>query len=238
MIRFFHAATALVLLTTLPFTATAEVRPKAGSRDARVTYANFVEGQVYHVSTRIRNITLIELGQGEEIRSVAAGDLESFQIDKLEGANVFTIKPVIEGASTNVTVETNRRFYFLQVSESRATPNWSVKFNAPGDGRSNRAAPSVRPLPTAPPKKMRYAVSRGSSGADFAPVGVSDDGQKTYFQIPPGAPMPSLFRVDSKGREYSVNSSTKAEIITVAARSERWVLRYGDDYICINGQEE
>jgi type IV secretion system protein VirB9 len=233
----FHAA-ALALLLTLPLTAVAEVRPKAGSRDARVTYAHFVEGQVYHVSTRIRNITLIELGQGEEIRSVAAGDLESFHIDKLEGANVFTIKPVIEGASTNVTVETNRRFYFLQVSESRATPNWSVRFNTPDDGRSSRRAPSVRPLPTAPPKKMRYAVSRGSSGADFAPVGVSDDGQKTHFQIPPGAPMPSLFRVDAKGREYAINSHAKGEIITVAARSERWVLRYGDDYICVTGREE
>ncbi|WP_134681472.1 TrbG/VirB9 family P-type conjugative transfer protein [Paracoccus ravus] len=238
MNRFSISVAALVLLTALPFTSAAEVRPKAGPRDARVTYANFVEGQVYHVSTRIRNITLIELGQGEEIRSVAAGDLESFQIDKLEGANVFTIKPVIEGASTNVTVETNRRFYFLQVSESRATPNWSVKFNAPGGGRRNRAAPNVRPLPTAPPKKMRYAVSQGTSGAEFAPVGVSDDGKKTYFQIPPGAPMPSLFRVDAKGREYSVNSHTKGEIITVAARSARWVLRYGDDYICVTGREE
>ncbi|MDS9469667.1 TrbG/VirB9 family P-type conjugative transfer protein [Paracoccus sp. MBLB3053] len=238
MNRFFHGAAALVLVTILPFSAIAEVRPKAGSRDARVTYASFVDGQVYHVSTRIRNITLIELGQGEEIRSVAAGDLESFQIDKLEGANVFTIKPVIEGASTNVTVETNRRFYFLQVSESRATPNWSVKFSAPGDHRSSRTAPSVRPLPTAPPKKMRYAISQGSSGAEFAPIGVSDDGQKTYFQIAPGAPMPSLFRVDAKGREYSVNSQSKGEIITVAARSERWVLRYGDDYVCITGQEE
>ncbi|MTH62462.1 TrbG/VirB9 family P-type conjugative transfer protein [Paracoccus litorisediminis] len=238
MNRFFHSAAALVFLTALPLTATAEVRPKAGSRDARVTYASFVEGQVYHVSTRIRNITLIELGQGEEIRSVAAGDLESFQIDKLEGANVFTIKPVIEGASTNVTVETNRRFYFLQVSESRAVPNWSVKFNSPGESRNSRSTPNVRPLPTAPPKKMRYAVSQGSSGADFAPIGVSDDGQKTYFQIPPGAPMPSLFRVDGKGREYSVNSNTKGEIITASARSERWVLRYGDDHICVTGREE
>ncbi|AWX92276.1 hypothetical protein DPM13_00405 [Paracoccus mutanolyticus] len=58
-----------------------------------------VDGQVYDIQTRIRNITLIELGPGEQIRSVAAGDLESFKVEKLEGPNVFTIKPVVEGAA-------------------------------------------------------------------------------------------------------------------------------------------
>lgn len=225
-------------ILALPLPALSEVRPKAGSRDSRVTYAQYVDGQVYHVSTRIRNITLIELSQGEQIQSVAAGDLESFRVEKLEGPNVFTIKPLIEGASTNVTVETNRRFYFLQVSEGKGTPNWLVKFSAAADRKSSasQSAPQVRPLPVLPPTPMRYAVSRGGKSISFAPVGVSDDGSKTYFQIPPGVPMPSIFRADEKGLEYAVNSTTKGSIVTVAGRSERWVLRYGDAYVCVTGQ--
>jgi type IV secretion system protein VirB9 len=228
------ASTAAIL--ALPCAALAEARPKAGSRDSRVTYAQFVDGQVYDVRTRIRNITLIELGQGEQIRSVAAGDLESFKVEKLEGPNVFTIKPVVEGAATNVTVETNRRLYFLQVSEGRGTPNWVVKFSVPGEGRAAQKAPQVRPLPEAPPKKMRYAVSRTTRRVGFAPIGVSDDGQKTYFQIPSGAPMPAVFRADDVGLEYAVNSKTEGSVITVAGRSQRWVLRYGDDYVCVTGE--
>lgn len=225
-------------LFSLPLHALAEVRPKSGSRDSRVTYAQYVDGQVYHVSTRIRNITLIELSQGEQIQSVAAGDLESFRVEKLEGPNVFTIKPLIEGASTNVTVETNRRFYFLQVTEGKGTPNWLVKFSAPAGKMTpaHQSAPQVRPLPGIPLKKMRYSVSRGSKAVNFAPVGVSDDGSKTYFQIPPGAPMPSIFRADESGLEYVVNSTTKSSVVIVAGRSERWVLRYGDAYVCVTGQ--
>lgn len=228
------ASTAAIL--ALPCAALAEARPKAGSRDSRVTYAQFVDGQVYDVRTRIRNITLIELGQGEQIRSVAAGDLESFKVEKLEGPNVFTIKPVVEGAATNVTVETNRRLYFLHVSEGRGTPNWVVKFSVPGEGRAVQKAPQVRPLAEVPPKKMRYAVSRTPRRVGFAPIGVSDDGQKTYFQIPSGAPMPAVFRADDTGLEYAVNSKTEGSVITVAGRSQHWVLRYGDDYVCVTGE--
>ena len=219
----------------LPVSALADATPRAGSHDARVTFANYVEGQVYNINTRVRNVTLVELGAGEQIQSIAIGDLESFQVDKLEGSNVFTVKPVIEGASTNLTVETTGRFYFLNVREGGGTPNWSVKFSVPGKRRAARSRPVVNPLPEPAARKMRYAISDGN-GAEFAPIGISDDGHKTYFQIPSGAPMPSIFRADAKGLEYAVNSSTTGSVITVQGRSERWVLRYGDQYICVTGQ--
>ncbi|WBU62212.1 TrbG/VirB9 family P-type conjugative transfer protein [Paracoccus albus] len=213
--------------------AIAETRPQAGNRDSRVTYATYQEGQVYTIHTRVRNVSLIELGNGETIRSIAIGDSEAFQVEKLEGSNVFTIKPVLAGVSANLTVETNRRFYFLNVVESgAATPNWSVKFTVPGGGRSGtRTAASVPP--EAP---MSYRVISRTSGADFTPVGISDDGRRTMFQVPPGAPIPSIFRADGQGQEYSVNTSVNGTIITVGARSERWVLRYGDQSVCVEGQ--
>ncbi|KRW97516.1 TrbG/VirB9 family P-type conjugative transfer protein [Paracoccus sp. MKU1] len=237
MIKPITTTAALALILAMPGLALAEARPQAGSRDSRVTYANYVSGQVYHVQTRVRNVTLIELGDGENIQSIAIGDSESFQIDKLEGANVFTVKPVVEGASTNMTVETDRRFYFMQVTETaRGTPSWSVKFSVPGSGRSTRRASSAAAEASATLPRMRYSVSTRSTGAEFAPVGVSDDGTKTFFKIPAGAPMPSVFRADAKGQEYTVNTTTNGTIITVAGRSERWVLRYGDSYVCVTGE--
>lgn len=220
--------TAAVIAMALPGLALAEAQPRAGNHDSRVTYASFQEGQVYMVRTRVRNVTLVELGDGETIRSIAIGDSEAFQVDKLEGSNVFTVKPVIPGASTNLTVETNRRFYFINVVESgQGTPNWSVKFTVPGARSSRSAAASV---PAEIP--MSYRVL-GGTGVKFRPTGASDDGRKTMIQIPPGAPIPAVFRADDQGREYSVNTSVNGNIITIGSRSERWVLRYGDDYVCI-----
>ncbi|MBB1499114.1 TrbG/VirB9 family P-type conjugative transfer protein [Paracoccus sp. MC1862] len=225
---------AALIALTVPAAVLAEARPRAGGNDSRVTYATFQEGQVYTVHTRVRNVTLVELGDGETIRSIAIGDSEAFQVDKLEGPNVFTIKPVLDGASTNLTVETNRRFYFINVVESsRVTPNWSVKFTVPGSGGTRSRAANAAAIPAEPP--MTYRVLNRKGAAEFAPVGISDDGKRTLFQIPPGAPIPSIFRADARGRETSVNSSVNGTIITVGARSERWVLRFGDEHVCVEG---
>ena len=207
-----------------------ETAPRPGSHDARVTYATYQEGQVYRINTRLRNVTLVELGIGEQIQSIAIGDLESFKIDKLERANLFIIKPVVAGATTNLTVETQRNIYFLQVTEGgRGTPNYSVKFTVPG---STRAATPGSEIPASLP--MTYKImKKGRALPDFAPVSISDDGRKTAFVIPPGAPMPTIFRADAKGQEYSVNAAVRGTTITVSTRSERWVLRYGEDFVCV-----
>ena len=102
----FPALGLLISITALP--ALAETAPKPGSHDARVTYATYQEGQVYRINTRLRNVTLVELGEGEKIQSIAIGDLESFKIDKLERANLFIIKPVVGGTSSNDTISVVR----------------------------------------------------------------------------------------------------------------------------------
>ena len=218
----------IACLSALP--ALAETAPKSGSLDARVTYATYREGQVYRITTRLRAVTLVELGEGEQIQSIAIGDLESFKIDKLERANLFIIKPVVAGATTNLTVETQRNIYFLQVTESaKANPNYSVKFTVPG---AKRGSSTGTDIPAAQP--MTYKVmKKGKKLPGFAPVSISDDGRKTSFVIPPGAPMPTIFRADAKGQEYSVNSAVTGTTITISSRSERWVLRYGEDYVCV-----
>lgn len=221
----------LISITALP--ALSETAPKPGSHDARVTYATYQEGQVYRINTRLRNVTLVELGEGEKIQSIAIGDLESFKIDKLERANLFIIKPVVAGATTNLTVETQRNIYFLQVTEGgKGNPNYSVKFTVPG---SARAATPGSEIPASLP--MTYKImKKGRALPGFAPVSISDDGRKTTFVIPSGAPMPTIFRADAKGQEYSVNSSVRGTTITVSTRSERWVLRYGEEYVCVTAE--
>lgn len=225
--------TAVLAFAAFAHAAHAETAPRSGSHDPRVTYATYQEGQVYRITTKLRNVTLVELGDGERIQSIAIGDLESFKIDKLERANLFIVKPVVPGASTNLTVETQKNIYFLQVTESsRANPQYSVKFTVPGTGH---AQPALAEIPPGIP--MTYKImKKGKTLPDFAPVSISDDGRKTTFLIPPGAPMPTIFRADARGQEYSVNSAVRGTKITVSTRSERWVLRYGDQYVCVTAE--
>lgn len=214
--------------------AGAETTGKAGSHDKRVTYATFQEGQVYFVPVQIGVVTVIEVGPGERVLSVVAGDTEAFKVDRLERPNIVVVKPVISDAGTNLTIETNQRIYFLSLRETtRQTPFFSLKFSAPAQ-RTATAAESEAIPPTRP---LTYKLSREASKKVFAPVSITDDGRKTYFRIPPGAPIPSVFRADAQGREYTVNKATKGTLITVPMVSERWVLRVGTEYVCVTGKE-
>lgn len=224
-------AAALAIALLFPGSLSAEVSPSPGSHDARVTYATYHEGQVYRIRTRLKTVTLVELGDGERIQSVAIGDLESFKVDKLERPNLFILKPVVAGAATNVTVETNRHIYFLYVQEvSRGEPMYSVKFTVPGA----RTAAAASEIPPGTP--LTYRILKRRDLPDFAPLTIIDDGRKVTFAIPPDAPMPTVFRADESGRETSINARVDGTHITVTSRSARYVLRYGDAYLCIEGE--
>jgi type IV secretion system protein VirB9 len=224
------AATVFAGLLLFPGLLSAEVAPAPGSRDVRVTYATYHEGQVYRIRTRLKTVTLVELGDGERIQSVAIGDLESFKVDKLERPNLFILKPVVAGAATNVTVETNRHIYFLYVQEvSRGEPMYSVKFTVPG-----ARATVTSDIPPSTP--LSYRILKRRDLPDFAPITIVDDGRKVTFTIPPDAPIPTIFRADERGRETSINARVDGTRITVTSRSTRYVLRYGDQYLCIEGE--
>lgn len=231
------------LLTTLPFAvalfvafpAFAETTSKPGKHDPRITYATFLQGQVYTVYTQVRAVTLIEVGEGERIQSIAIGDLQSFNIDRLEAQNLFIIKPTVTGVSTNLTVETNRNIYFLNlISTTERRPMYSVKFTVPGSARRGQTSSG---RPATPDVSKSYAVLKKPKMPKFAPVSVMDDGYRTSFRIPADAPMPTIYRADDGGAEYSVNSSVSGTTLTVTTRSDRWVLRIGDEYVCIEARK-
>ncbi len=216
-------AAALAVLAGTP--ASAEATPSRGGHDARVRVAPYVDGQVYRIVTTVLNVTTVEFGPGEEIVSIVAGDTEGFQLDGVPGGRAFAVKPVVAGARTNITVYTNQRSYYFDVVEANEPTFYVVRFTYPGASAPPRNA--VVPRATT----YRYGVS---GEAEFAPVAVSDDGTFTYFQFAPNAPLPAILRVGSGGGERTVNSTAQAGgIVRVSGVSPRWVLRLGDEVVCV-----
>ena len=93
--------------------ALAEVTPRAGNLDARVRYAQWVDGQVYRIQTQMGRVTSVEFGPDEQITSVIAGDTVSFNFDAVPGGSAFVMKPTTSGAATNINVYTNKRQYYF-----------------------------------------------------------------------------------------------------------------------------
>jgi type IV secretion system protein VirB9 len=225
----FVAACVLALCTASFSTlALAETTPKAGRPDSRVRHVTYVDGQVYRINTRLKTATLIELDKGEFITTVPVGDSKSFLIEEIASKNALMIKPLLRGARTNAVIETNRRFYFLELYESgTAQPYYSVRFKVPDSPKKTR---NTVPSGVAP---HRYQIEATKRRVAFKPIAVWDDGRKTHFSFGPDAPIPAVFRADNKGREYTVNSGINGTTVIVPRRSERWVLRHGDEFICI-----
>jgi type IV secretion system protein VirB9 len=191
--------------------------------------ATFTDGQVYQIRTSLTHVTSIEFGPGETIRSIIAGDTEGFLLDGVPGGQAFAIKPVVRGAHTNITVYTNRRSYYFNVTEAPDPTFYVVRFRYPEAEEADTRAIARRPANHA------YGVSARS---EITPTEIWDDGTFTYFRFADGAPLPAIFRW-SAGRERSVNAMAQEDgIIRVSGVNARWVLRLGEDEVCVQDMRE
>ncbi|AUQ60943.1 TrbG/VirB9 family P-type conjugative transfer protein [Phaeobacter inhibens] len=204
--------------------ALAEYTPRSGPNDSRVRLATYQEGQVYRLSVSLTHVTTVEFGEGETIRSIIAGDTEGFQLDGVPGGRAFAVKPNARGVHTNITVYTNRRSYYFNVTEASSPTYYVVQFRYPEDNvqRVNAVAQQA--------PNYNYAAS---SQAAFTPTSVWDDGTFTYFRFARNAPIPAIFR-STNGRERTVNSQQIEDgVLRVSGVSGQWVLRLGDEVVCI-----
>lgn len=204
--------------------ALAEYTPRSGPNDSRVRLATYQEGQVYRLSVSLTHVTTVEFGEGETIRSIIAGDTEGFQLDGVPGGRAFAVKPNARGVHTNITVYTNRRSYYFNVTEASSPTYYVVQFRYPEDNvqRVNAVAQQA--------PNYNYAAS---SQRAFTPTSVWDDGTFTYFRFARNAPIPAIFR-STNGRERTVNSQQIEDgVLRVSGVSGQWVLRLGDEVVCI-----
>ena len=213
-----------IALTLIATPALAEYIPRSGGNDNRVRVATYQDGQVYRLSVSLTHVTTVEFGQGETIRSIIAGDTEGFQLDGVPGGRAFAVKPNARGVHTNITVYTNRRSYYFNVTEASSPTYYVVQFRYPED--------NVRPTNAVAQQAPNYNYA-ASDQTEFTPTSVWDDGTFTYFRFPRSSPVPAIFR-STTGSERTVNSQQIEDgVLRVSGVSNQWVLRLGDDVVCI-----
>lgn len=213
-----------IALTLIAAPALAEYIPRTGGNDNRVRVATYQDGQVYRLSVSLTHVTTVEFGQGETIRSIIAGDTEGFQLDGVPGGWAFAVKPNARGVHTNITVYTNRRSYYFNVTEASSPTYYVVQFRYPED--------NVRPTNAVAQQAPNYNYA-ASDQTEFTPTSVWDDGTFTYFRFPRSSPVPAIFR-STTGSERTVNSQQIEDgVLRVSGVSNQWVLRLGEDVVCI-----
>ena len=221
--RFLLAA--LVALVSNPVVA--ERVPGGAGQDRRVQVVKYHAADVVRVNTNLKINTAIELGAGQVIRSVLLGDSDSFEVDGLSSRNVLAIKPVTAGAATNMTVYTESGAFYFSLLEGRTSvPVYRVAFDYP-DQRRNRGGDSSAKT------SVFRSVGFGIAGeGKIRPSYVWSDGTHTFFKFE-NRVRPSIFAANDQGEESIVNSMTRSGVVRVDSTSEFFVIRMGQDVVCI-----
>lgn len=211
-----------------------------GFVNAVMTYT-FMPGGIYQVYAAPENVTDLVLEPGEEIMGEpAAGDTLRWRLGVGASAvagvpqtHVF-IKPTRAGLSTNLTLNTNRRTYFMRLESLETTSMVAVQWSYPA---------ADAPIPTsASPNATSGVVGADVSGLRFdyaievvdgeptwKPEAVFDDGKKTYIRFPRAmlhGESPALFVIE-RGEPQLVNYRVKQNLYVVDRLFREAELRLG-----------
>ncbi|UGA49004.1 TrbG/VirB9 family P-type conjugative transfer protein (plasmid) [Bradyrhizobium quebecense] len=224
----------LIVLVAFLSAVKAEQSPKAAASDWRIKRYVYDENNVYKLDLYLKSITAIQFAQGETIESILVGDSASWEVVKLKVGNVMSVKPIIDQALTNMTVYTDRRIYTFELRtvgeikagmQAGARQAFRTTFIYPDESKAPHEG-AGRGLPI----NYGYAVS---GDARFRPIAVTDNTLQTTFIVPRGAPRPAVFMIGQDREEKLVNSRTDGDRIVVDGISEFWVMRIGDDTVCV-----
>lgn len=213
--------------------------------DARLIERVYAENEVVRIDGRIGVQATIGFAEDELIENVAVGDSAKWQITPNKRANLLFVKPLENGARTNMTVVTDRRTYFFDlVASVRAEPIYLLRFRYPEEERLaaekaeeervmalNEAEQDIieggeGATPT-DPAMLNFAWSR-KGDAGLMPSRIYDDGKYTYLLWPAERSVPAILIENEQGQEGPVNYSVRGNTIVIDEVPALIVLRTGE----------
>jgi type IV secretion system protein VirB9 len=205
----------------------AESVPRATVTDDRVKLLVYSPNQVYRLVAYYGYQIDIQIGDAEEIKTIAAGDSIGWQIVGA-GQHIF-IKPMADGARTNLSLVTNKRTYIFDlVARSplrREDITYLIRFRYPETEAFASLVPSAADK-DGPNFNLNYKIAGAKS---IQPLHVFDDGQFTYFEFDHTRSLPAIFVVGSDGKESLVNYRMEGTYVVVERLGDFYTMRSGNE---------
>jgi type IV secretion system protein VirB9 len=209
-----------------------------------LTTYTYEDKALFTIATAPLRVTDLTLESGETLVSQpTAGDAARWVISVVQGgdrSHVF-VKPLRPGLRTNLTLTTNRRSYFLELScRDDGTYMAGVVWQYPADEiarrrealkQAERERQSTTAITDLQALRFDYRIEGSPS---WKPTMVFDDGTKTFIRFPrPVSPerAPALFLLRSgSARDATyVNYRVKGDLYVVDRLVEAAELRLGSD---------
>jgi type IV secretion system protein VirB9 len=244
-----HRFTAVLLGVLSAAILHAEQLPLPSATDARIRSADYDPEQVYRLAGRVGYQLTLIFAPDETFTGLAAGDNEALSFEAQ--ANLLFIKPRATRVTTNLTIVTNRRHYYLdyRVEPKRILPDgtatgddpiYALRFRYPAE-QQQRAATELAAqesrqriqaalAATPPPRNTDYHYCGPKA---LKPDEVTDDGVRTTFRFSPTMDLPAIFTRADDGTESLVNFTVTADALIVHRLAPQFILRRGQLVACV-----
>lgn len=229
------AALALILGSCIGLAgAQAPVTPQPGPGDPRIREILYDPNQVIALRGLLGYEMALEFHPDERIENVSIGDSLSWQVTPNRKATLLFLKPMTSGASTSMTVATDRRLYSFLLTVSEGGPAsrdamLRLRFLYPPEPVIEAAPPPEPPPPAEPAlsaANLNFAYTR-QGAKSLTPVRVFDDGKSTYFEFPKAADSPAVFFIGPDGKEEMASTRVLGRYTVADLVTATFILRYG-----------
>lgn len=208
-----------------------------------ITVYNFSEGMLYEIYTSPNKTTDIMFQKGEEICDVGAGDTERWSIDQTfsgsgpdKRLHLF-VKPKKAGLHTNFVIPTTKRTYHLELRSYKNVYQTGVSWNYPKEEFEKQVArikgeklKEDNEVNNIDLLSMNFDYEIIGT-ANWKPVRVFDDGNKTFIKFPEkigSDELPPLFLVSEENKTQLVNYRFKMGYYIVDRIFDAAVLKMGE----------
>lgn len=236
-----------------PMLAWAELTPPKGVFDSRVRVVDYNPADVVKLTTFYGVSTHVQFGDKEEIKDVAVGDQQAWEIVP-RGSHLF-IKPKAQKADTNVTVVTDKRVYqFALIVEPHNIRNakawrdpnlvFSLSFRYPEEEAARLMAQAktaeIKARQNDVKGKLAEAKKRDENrdywvagSKEVSPTAARDDGRFIYLTFSNNRDMPAVYAVDNDGKEALITTNVEGNEIVVQRMVRKLTLRKGNAVACV-----
>lgn len=234
---------AITLLLIFGITAWAGQDPLPTPKDHRIRVVPYSENDVVQVLTHYGYVTTVEYAPDEIIQDWPSGDPMAYQI--IPNKNTLKIRPLLNDATTNLTVYTNYRRYYYElkaadVNNPRAKElTFNIRYTYSSEDNMAAAKRQSQYLREAQDRiDQRAADQHGGirpedlyfgytfkGDPEITPVQIYDDSKFTYFLFREKSKLPSIYTVDNNRNEALVNYHMEGKYIVVQQMAGRFTLR-------------
>lgn len=249
--RAFYTFAAVYAALCLSAPIQAETRKTTSPYDYRVKNVVFHDNDTVEIDGVIGLATHIVIAPDETYLTHVFGDANAWSFAHKD--NHFFVKPKQANGDTDLVIVTNKHSYNLllhyvgsSVGDTFIKTPWAIReatiqvnYLYPDEVRHKKNSEAEKYRVSAEladpfsigPKNLAYRMSDDPKSRSIAPIAVWDDYHFTYFKFPTNAELPTLFALNSSGKENVVNATVMGvnhNILAAHITSREWFIRFGD----------